>query len=66
MYNMSRNVDALKRMGVSLAKHAVLFDYSRMEWPSVYHLSLLTLQAMISDGYKLVAPNSRRQDRLYY
>eukprot|EP00981_Chlorochromonas_danica_P003439 scaffold654_cov207-Ochromonas_danica.AAC.24 len=56
MYNMSRNADELKRMRVSLAKHAVLFDYNRMEWPSVYHLSLLSLQAMISNGNKLIAP----------
>eukprot|EP00981_Chlorochromonas_danica_P006273 scaffold1345_cov173-Ochromonas_danica.AAC.12 len=55
MYNMSRNVDELKRMRISLAKHAVLFDYGRRDWPSVYHLSLLSLQAMISNGNKLVA-----------
>eukprot|EP00981_Chlorochromonas_danica_P006271 scaffold1345_cov173-Ochromonas_danica.AAC.10 len=59
MYNMSRNVDELKRMHVSLAQHAVLFDYGRREWPSVYHLSLLSLQAMIAKGNKLVAPGSR-------
>eukprot|EP00981_Chlorochromonas_danica_P008104 scaffold2007_cov161-Ochromonas_danica.AAC.4 len=67
IYNMSRNVAELKRMHVSLAKHAVLFDYSRWEWPSVYHLSLLSLQAMISDGKDLLLSSlSRHQNRLFY
>eukprot|EP00981_Chlorochromonas_danica_P010543 scaffold3275_cov183-Ochromonas_danica.AAC.2 len=42
MYNMSRNVDELKRMHVSLAKHAMLFDYGRREWPNYfYHMAVI-------------------------
>eukprot|EP00981_Chlorochromonas_danica_P009158 scaffold2514_cov158-Ochromonas_danica.AAC.1 len=57
IYSLSRNVDELKRMRVSMAKHAVLFDYSRWEWPSVYHLSLLSLQAVVFRGSKLMSNN---------
>eukprot|EP00981_Chlorochromonas_danica_P010820 scaffold3421_cov187-Ochromonas_danica.AAC.8 len=57
IYNMSRNVDELKRMRISMAKHAVLFDYGRWEWPSVYHLSLLSLQALVYRGSKLITKN---------
>eukprot|EP00981_Chlorochromonas_danica_P009161 scaffold2514_cov158-Ochromonas_danica.AAC.4 len=57
IYNMSRNVAELKRMRVSLAKHAVLFDYSHWEWPSVYHLSLLSLQMLNHHGSKFITNN---------
>lgn len=43
IYNISEDCNKLARMHASLAKHAILFDYRRVEWPSVYHLALLSL-----------------------
>eukprot|EP00981_Chlorochromonas_danica_P014749 scaffold8739_cov173-Ochromonas_danica.AAC.8 len=58
IYNISGNADELTRMRVSMAKHAVLFNYSNWEWPSVYHLSLLSLQAMIFRGDSMIKATS--------
>eukprot|EP00981_Chlorochromonas_danica_P009529 scaffold2721_cov181-Ochromonas_danica.AAC.7 len=43
IYNISEDRNKLASMRASLAEHAILFDYRRLDWPSVYHLSLLSL-----------------------
>eukprot|EP00981_Chlorochromonas_danica_P008105 scaffold2007_cov161-Ochromonas_danica.AAC.5 len=61
IYNMSRNVDELKRMRVSLAKHAVLFDYSRWEWP--IYSKLLYLTEAVQRGIVWMEREQRKQQQ---
>lgn len=56
LYKVSQNKEKLAQLRDNLRKVAGLFDYSKVDYPSVYHLSLIQLKLQVDADRKLVTP----------
>lgn len=54
LYKLSQNKEKLAQLRDNLRKVADLFDYSKVDYPSVYHLSLIQLKLQVDADRKLV------------